>query len=73
MLAAIVLGEVRVPIRPEARTGITCALNVLCWTLVHDHNNAFERNLAEVEQLFKLSGIEEAYMDPDLFEQGLGI
>lgn len=58
LLAGIVLGEVPMVLRPEVKVGIHTALDTLCWILEHDHNQAFSKNLVEIERSASRLGYE---------------
>lgn len=58
-LLAVTLGEVHVHLTPRALTGTQVALDVLCWALNHDHNDAFEGNMANLKHAIASAGYAE--------------
>lgn len=59
ILAALILEEVPIRIKPEQAEALSAAAGALCWVLNHDHNKSFEENLARIEQMFEELGIDE--------------
>ena len=58
ILVAVVTGELGpvVALNPEAEAAFHGALDVLCWILRHDHNTAFTKNVARIEEWAKSQG-----------------
>lgn len=48
ILLGFILDDVPAILSPKVKTSMRCAADVLCWALEHDHNQAFEKNLAEL-------------------------
>lgn len=48
ILWAFVTGDMPVSATPATISAAHCALDVLCWVLNHDHNQAFAENLVDI-------------------------
>lgn len=48
LLVALILGDVQLPMSDETERGLRYSADVLCWVLEHDHNEAFAKNLSEL-------------------------
>jgi len=50
-LVAIILGEVPNPMGEDnsVKVALHSAVDVLCWVLEHDHNQAFAENLQKID------------------------
>ena len=59
ILAAIILKEVPLQVRPEQMERMLGSADVLCWLLDHDHNQSFTENLKRIEDAFAQMGIVE--------------
>lgn len=57
MFVAILLGECpQLEVGPQTKERIHIATDVLCWVLNHDHNQAFAKNLAAIEDQARTAG-----------------
>ena len=56
ILAAVLLGEVRVNLSESAIVSVQVAIDALCWVLEHDHNPNFEHNLAAITAAAEAAG-----------------
>lgn len=57
ILIAVVLGEVPVRFPADVIERMNYSCDVLCWVLQHDHNDSFEKNVAEMMEEFERLGI----------------
>jgi len=56
LLAGIFVGEIPFRFTPAAEKPMHAALDVLCWVLGHDHNEAFGENLRKLEEDIRARG-----------------
>jgi len=57
LLIPVLLGEIELPIDEADKRSLQAAVDVLCWVLRHDHNDAFATNLKRIERLARAQGL----------------